>query len=94
MPRTEHIAGVECPQCHVVGELFIEGKLQAKQPGEFSLAGTAFKLTAVWRPVLRCERCDLHLLGQYTPNGNHAVFGPYGGGDGQADEQAADVTTE
>ena len=61
-----------CPQCLARGALVVAdcydtaGWLRVGEAGRQQLVLHA-------RPILTCDNCDLHLMGNYTPNGR-AVF--------------------
>jgi hypothetical protein len=75
-----------CPQCLARGGLLVGSVLEGWKPGE----STMF---ARWRPVLMCEGCDLHVVGEYGPGGNIAAFENLGAKDGQADSEATQEAT-
>lgn len=70
------ITRTACPQCSTVGALTITDVLTAQPIGSFSLAGVQMKVSARPRPVLSCatDGCDFERVGEYTPDGGHAMF--------------------
>lgn len=70
------ITRTACPQCARVGALTITDTLVAQRVGTFSLAGVQMKVSARPCPVLKCtaDGCDFERVGEYAPDGGHAVF--------------------
>lgn len=76
-----------CPECNMIGKLYISVEIVAKEIGTFSLAGHQVKFSGKELPVLKCNNCDFSLVGRFDGEGHsHAVFDPSKkeSGDGEA----------
>jgi hypothetical protein len=65
-----------CPRCGAIGTLDIVVRLVVAPIGEFSLSGVMMKFPARQLPVLTCSGCGLDHVGQWDPDGRHALFTP------------------
>lgn len=72
---TGTITKTGCPECSVVGYLYITSRFISKPIGDFSLAGAQMKTVGSMKPVLKCHNCSLDLVGEFDGD-NHAVFAP------------------
>jgi len=70
---TGTITRTGCPECSVVGYLYLTSRFIAKPIGEFSLAGAQMKVSGTMKPVLKCHNCSLDIVGEYDDD-NHATF--------------------
>lgn len=73
MTDVEHTA---CPRCGAApGALTLTRSMVAKPLGTYSLSGNQMKVSARdGSPVLDCSFCDLHVVGEFEPDGKHVVF--------------------